>query len=301
MVEAIYRLPRVGEEPSRQSRHRQLAAFTLVELMVVVAIVALLVSILLPAAVRARDEAKLIQCASNLHQLVTAVNAYVANSHGQYPPYLTTGTAQSWYDDDKVGAYLPVSRKPGVASTPKGGVYACPVDGPGTILLSYSINLWSSSKIDNTYYLSEITMRSAHLWSARTRYAWKMILLAEGYSGTGSPAFGYSAPVTVGGAYNSTGAPSFTPVATTAGQRFGGQGGISSYTAGRFQKPTSELCYMRHRVLGMPGTFNQPKGRLNLAYADGHVASKTDGDLVDPSGVSTGDSYWSPADFPPGN
>jgi prepilin-type processing-associated H-X9-DG protein len=268
--------------------------------MVVVSIVALLVAVILPAVVRTRDAAALTQCASNLHQLVTAANSYVAMSHGQYPPYLAaTNPVQSWYDDDKVGAYLGVYRKPGATAALKGGVYVCPNDGPGTILMSYSINIWSSSKLDNTTYLSEVP-KSAQFWSARTRYGSKMILLGEGYSATGSATLGFSAPIAIGGAYASSGAPLYTPVITMAGVRFGGMGGVL-YTAGRFGKPGSELCFMRHRVLGMPGTWNQPKGRLNLAYADGHVASKTDTDLVNASGVSTGDSYWSPADFPPGN
>ena len=59
-------------------------AFTLIELLVVVAIIALLLAIFTPSISMVRDLAMAAVCKSNLHQLGTAMQAYVA-SHGYYP------------------------------------------------------------------------------------------------------------------------------------------------------------------------------------------------------------------------
>lgn len=65
-----------------RTNHRP--AFTLIEVMVVVAVVALLVAILLPAVSRVRDQARLVICGSNLRQVGAGITAY-ANSFRVIP------------------------------------------------------------------------------------------------------------------------------------------------------------------------------------------------------------------------
>ena len=60
--------------------------FTLIELLVVVAIIALLVSILLPALAAAREQARSVYCMSSLKQQGTAMMYYA----GDYDDYLAT-------------------------------------------------------------------------------------------------------------------------------------------------------------------------------------------------------------------
>jgi len=60
-------------------------AFTLVELLVVIGIIAVLVGILLPVLGRARESAKRVACLSNLRQLSTAFVMYCHENHDWFP------------------------------------------------------------------------------------------------------------------------------------------------------------------------------------------------------------------------
>jgi prepilin-type N-terminal cleavage/methylation domain-containing protein/prepilin-type processing-associated H-X9-DG protein len=69
----------------KTSPRRPREAFTLVELLVVIGIIALLVAILLPALAKARAAANETQCMSNLRQLCLAMNLYTDANHGFIP------------------------------------------------------------------------------------------------------------------------------------------------------------------------------------------------------------------------
>lgn len=71
--------------PGRASGHFPAGAFTLVELLVVIGILALLASILLPALAGAKRKGHKIACLNNHRQLMLAVHLYADDFGGRYP------------------------------------------------------------------------------------------------------------------------------------------------------------------------------------------------------------------------
>src|SRR5689334_21786689 len=77
----------------RRARQRHQFGFTLVELLVVIGIIAVLISILLPALSGARKQAKLVTCQSNLRQVGQSMGIYIAEWKQTFPPAI-----QYWWD-----------------------------------------------------------------------------------------------------------------------------------------------------------------------------------------------------------
>lgn len=76
----------------------QRQGFTLTELLVVIAIIALLASLLLPSLSRAKRQARLVQCVSNLHQIGFGFEIYIGDLKRYPPKSAWDPVAKEWKD-----------------------------------------------------------------------------------------------------------------------------------------------------------------------------------------------------------
>jgi prepilin-type N-terminal cleavage/methylation domain-containing protein/prepilin-type processing-associated H-X9-DG protein len=97
-------------------------AFTLIELLTVIAIIGILAAILIPVVGRVRESARVAQCSSNIRQIGMALNMFANDREGLFPApinYDTAGTDGFDYAAQLVnGGYIPK----------KSGLFGCPSD-----------------------------------------------------------------------------------------------------------------------------------------------------------------------------
>jgi len=132
----------------RVRKNRRQSAFTLIELLVVVAIIALLISILLPSLGRARELSKRAVCAANLKGMGTGFYTY-ANDNGQVWPIAahlqadasSTGTGNVEYCN-MIGA------KRGEAGNPMAGETIDYDDPAPDENISTARNMWTLIRLD---------------------------------------------------------------------------------------------------------------------------------------------------------
>lgn len=118
-------------------KSKQKKAFTLIELLTVIAVIAILASLLLPAMTKAKEKAQGSQCLNNQRQLSLAWRMYADDNNDRLVQAWDgpISTNQAWIVDDYIG-YLPVTwnadttikKSPFWPYCGSLGIYKCPAN-----------------------------------------------------------------------------------------------------------------------------------------------------------------------------
>jgi len=107
---------------SSKSGVKRAGAFTLVELLVVIGIIALLIAILLPALNKARAAGQTTQCLANIRQLQIALSGYMQDNFGHTAPYM----AASFWSSQLTPYYTGKPYDPNSPANTANSIRLCP-------------------------------------------------------------------------------------------------------------------------------------------------------------------------------
>jgi prepilin-type N-terminal cleavage/methylation domain-containing protein len=154
--------PQEGPAPTPPPKPKPAFGFRLIELLVVLAVIAVLASMLFPVFAKAREKSRQTTCLSNVRQMSTALAMYLQDNGGRFPQ------AATWVQDIQNGG---VSEK----------MLCCPSgkNMPGSGKIDYAYNVALSGKSEQ-----EISNPSEYLaiWCTTFNHAGTMLGFADGHA-----------------------------------------------------------------------------------------------------------------------
>lgn len=141
-------------------KHR---GFTIIELLLVVALIAVLASLIVGMTSAARSSAASARCLSNLRQIGVGMERYTEENQGWYPPHWSPTTGLSWYG--AIAPYITQEDTSPTASMSK--IFHCPANPrPYNPAHNY---LSDVSNNDQSYGYNQDRLSSNPIWQSSVR------------------------------------------------------------------------------------------------------------------------------------
>lgn len=238
---------RAGRTVSCSNAKGVRAAFTLVELLVVVAIIAILIAITMPAMRGARQQARAVVCGSNIRQVAVADAGYATEYNGRFCPGaigIRTSNLHRWHGV-REDTHEPFKARGGPLTpflTENEGIRACP----------------SLREI--------VTDAGAAFERGCGGYGYNQAYLGRVLS---SPSGGSFAVRTDACGVQSERVRRPADTMMFADAAFAVTGGVIEYS---FAEPRFHPEYLRYNYRPDPSIHFRHRGEANVAWCDGHVS-----------------------------
>jgi len=131
--------PKVGRDIALflQMRKEKRSGFTLMELLVVVAIISILAALLLPVVGKLRESGNASKCASNQRNILASLFSYASDHDNELPCYADfSGAAKPWWE--QLSPYLGGSDEK--LALPGINIMRCPSEKDATRFATYGVN-----------------------------------------------------------------------------------------------------------------------------------------------------------------
>lgn len=171
------------------TRHT-LGGFTLVELLVVIAVIGLLIAVLMPALAGSRRKALSITCASRMRQIGTASMMYTQDNEGQFARSSHSASVYGWMRwGPAYMSYLGYGRYKGSTTTAWENAfkkfYHCRADERKPVKMSYGKNVWFELESTDTAEVLGIDIGPTYRTTMQVRHPGATVEFSELLEGMG--------------------------------------------------------------------------------------------------------------------